>query len=50
MKSLEYLEEIKKDYLLNNNDLLDIIEKISYIARDNGKDDTILCELMETII
>ena len=49
MNSLDYLEEIKNSYLLNNDDLIDIIEKLSYIARDNREDDTILTELMDTI-
>ena len=49
MNSLDYLEEIKNSYLLNNDDLSDIIEKLSYIARDNGEDDTILTELMDAI-
>ena len=47
MNSLNYLGEIKNSYLLNNDDLIDIIEKLSYIARDNGEDDTILTELMD---
>ena len=49
MNSLNYLEEIKNSYLLNNDDLIDIIEKLSYIARDNGEDDTSLTELMDAI-
>lgn len=49
MNSLNYLDEIKRDYLLNNDDLIDIIEKLSYIARDNDEDDTILTELIDTI-
>lgn len=49
MNSLDYLEEIKNSYLLNNDDLIDIIEKLSYIARDNGEDDTILEELIDAI-
>lgn len=49
MNSLNYLDEIKSDYLLNNDDLIDIIEKLSYIARDNGEDDTILTELIDAI-
>ena len=49
MNSLDYLEEIKNSYLLNNDDLIDIIEKLSYIARDNGEDDTILTELIDEI-
>lgn len=49
MNGLNYLDEIKSDYLLNNDDLIDIIEKLAYIARDNGEDDTILTELIDTI-
>ena len=49
MNSLNYLDEIKRDYLLNNDDLIDIIEKLSYIARDNCEDDTILTELIDEI-
>lgn len=49
MKSLQYLEEIKKDYLLNNDDLIDIIEKFAYIARDNNYDDDFLSELINVI-
>ena len=49
MNSLNYLDEIKRDYLLNNDDLIDIIEKLSYIARDNSEDDTILTELIDEI-
>lgn len=47
MKSLEYLEKIKSEYGLSNTDLADILDYLSYIARDNGEDDTILCNLSE---
>ena len=49
MKSLEYLEEIMKDYVLSKSDLADIAEKLSYVARDNGEDDTILCDISEEL-
>ena len=49
MKSLEYLKEIKKEHILDNDELIDIIEKIGYIARDNGMDDTITESLIELL-
>ncbi len=49
MKSLDYLDEIKSKYNLTNEDLADICDYLSYIARDNKEDDTILCELSETL-
>ena len=49
MKSLDYLEEIKKRYALDNKDLIDILENIGYIARDNDIDDTITEELIDEL-
>ena len=49
MKSLDYLEEIKKDHVLTNADLIDILEKIGYIARDNNMDDSITDELISIL-
>ena len=49
MNSLNYLEEIKNKHLLDNNDLIDILEKISYIARDNNLDDSVTEELIEIL-
>lgn len=49
MKSLDYLEEIKKRYALNNEDLQDILTNIGYIARDNDIDDTITEDLIEEL-
>lgn len=49
MNSLSYLDNIKNDYLLNNEDLADICDKLAYIARDNNEDDTIFCKLSEIL-
>ena len=49
MKGMNYIEEIKRDYALSNDDIADIIEKLSYIARDNGEDDTALCMLVDEL-
>lgn len=49
MKSLEYLEEIKRDHLIDDEELADICCKLAYIARDNGEDDTILCTLEDRL-
>ena len=49
MNSLNYLEEIKSKHLLDNDDLIDILEKISYIARDNNLDDSVTEELIEIL-
>lgn len=49
MKSLDYLEEIKKRYVLSNEDLTDILTHIGYIARDNKLDDTITEELINEL-
>ena len=49
MKSLDYIDKIKEEYGLSNMDLADICDYLSYIARDNGEDDTILCELSEML-
>ena len=49
MNGLNYLEEIKSKHLLDNDDLIDILEKISYIARDNNLDDSITEELIEIL-
>ena len=49
MKSLDYLEEIKKRYVLSDEDLTDILTHIGYIARDNKIDDTITEELINVL-
>lgn len=49
MKSLDYLEEIKKRYALSNEDLADILTHIGYIARDNKIDDTITEDLIDEL-
>lgn len=49
MKSLDYLDQIKKDHFLTNEQLIDILEKISYIARDNNYDDSLTEELIEIL-
>ena len=46
MESLELIDLIKTRHILDNDDLIDILEKLSYIARDNHMDDT----LTETLI
>ena len=38
IKSLEYLEDIK-NYLTNDKDLIEVLEKIGYILTDNGYSD-----------
>lgn len=50
MKSLEYLEEIKEQHLLSNEDLIDILTNIGYIARDNNLSDAICDELIEILV
>ena len=49
MKSLDYLEDIKTEHLLENKDLIDILNYLCYIARDNGESeaDSFLGEIME---
>ena len=49
MKSLEYIDKIKNDYGLSSEDLADICDNLAYIARDNGEDDSILCNLSELL-
>lgn len=49
MESLNYLAELKKRYLLNDEDLIDILQNIGYIARDNGLDDSVCDEIIEAI-
>ena len=39
MNSLEYLEDIKKRNLLDNDDLADILQDIAYVLGDNGYND-----------
>lgn len=49
MKSMEYIERIKSQYNLTSEDLADICDNLAYVARDNGEDDTILCEMSEIL-
>lgn len=49
MKSLNYLEEMKEKYTLSNEDLIDILSHIGYIARDNDIDDTITEDLINEL-
>ena len=49
MKSLDYLEEMKEKYTLSNEDLIDILSHIGYIARDNDIDDTITEDLINEL-
>lgn len=38
-KSIDYLTEIKKDNMMTNNDIINMLENISYILTDNGYND-----------
>lgn len=38
-KSLDYLQEIKNDNLMSNNDLITALENIGYLLSDNGYHD-----------
>ena len=38
IKSLDYLQTIKKDNGLTNKKLTDLLENISYILADNGEE------------
>ena len=38
IKSLDYLQTIKKDNRLTNKKLTDLLENISYILADNGEE------------
>lgn len=49
MQNLNYLETMKRQYLLNNENLIDILEHIGYIARDNGLDDSVCDEIIDAI-
>ena len=49
MKSLDYLADIMKNNVLSKSDMMDILEKIGYMARDNGLDDSITGELMDVL-
>lgn len=40
---------MKRQYLLNNEDLIDILEHIGYVARDNGLDDSVCDEIIDAI-
>lgn len=49
MKSLDYLQNIMNENILDKGDLIDILNYLCYIARDNGESeaDSFLSELME---
>ena len=49
MESLDYLEDMKRKHNLSKEALVDILEHIGYIARDNNMDDTITEELLEVL-
>ena len=49
MESLNYLEVLKRKYNLTDLDLIDIVENIGYIARDNGLDDSVCDEIIEVL-
>lgn len=49
MKSMNYIDQIKENHLLDNDDMIDLLEKLSYIARDNGYDDSIFDDLMDEL-
>lgn len=37
MKNICYIDDIKRLYALDNDDIRDILEYLAYIARDNGE-------------
>mgnify|MGYP003419540961 CR=1 FL=1 len=49
MESVDYLQNIMNEHLLDKEDLIDILNYLSYIARDNNESeaDGFLGELME---
>ena len=49
MEGLNYLEVLKRKYNLTSEDLIDIVENIGYIARDNGLDDSVCDEIIEAL-
>lgn len=51
MKSMDYIEDIKNEYFLSRLDLIDILDYLRYIARDNGEydADSFLREVQEEI-
>lgn len=51
MESMEYIDKIKSEYGLNDYDVLDILEYLRYIARDNKEydADSFLGELCDEI-
>lgn len=49
MKSLDYLEDIKNKHNLSNDEVIDILEHIGYIARDNAMDDTVTEVLIDVL-
>lgn len=49
MKSLDYLDDIKRLAMVNNNRLAELLEYVRYILTDNGADTSVLEELIEMI-
>lgn len=38
-KSLDYLKEIKDNNIMSNDELIDMLQNVSYILADNGYQD-----------
>lgn len=49
MKNNEYIRVIAMKYNLNENEIADIVDYLSYIARDMGEDDTALVTISEEL-
>ena len=45
----EYIDIIRTKYNLSDEEIADIADYFSYIARDNGLDDTALCMISEAL-
>ena len=43
--NLKYLDEVKRRYLVDDEGLIDIVEIIAGVARDNSADDEFLLDL-----
>ena len=48
-KSGEYVKDIMKSYMLNKDDLLDILDMVGYMLQDNGYDSLGIREIQEYI-
>jgi hypothetical protein len=47
--SIADLLDVMKDRAIAQTEVMDILEQLTYIARDNGYDDDMLCQIIDLL-